>query len=372
MVTILCVRLSVLLQKAQGAFSTDCTYSDEAELSLDGPFVSEVWNLERLHSDGVDGSGTTIAVLDSGINFAHPAFKEKILAIKNFVPEDIDNIDCAVDSDGHGTLCAGIAAGNSFYCPINISDPSSACIKIPPGVAPGANLVICKVTKTSNGDVDSEAFLAALKWLKELHDSGTKIDVVSISLASTFFSSERARVISDLTSSGIIVVCCASNVGRLRFQPISFPARLGQVLCIGAHDENGKATSFSPVGRELDFLAPGENIWGPGPGTIGPFSMDCASGTSCATPAVAGLVCLILHAVDRISKSNPRKYQIAGKPLADLVHNVWVMRELLKEMSSSPGHHTEEIGYGTLNLYRILDRSPEEIMRVVNEIIEDE
>ena len=226
--------------------------------------------------------------------------------------------------------------------------------------------------KTSNGDVDVEAFLAALKWLKELHVSGTKVDVISISLASTYFSSERAQVISDLTCLGIIIVCCASNVGRLRLQPIAFPARLGQVLCIGAHDENGKPTSFSPVGRELDFLAPGDNLWGPGPGTVGPFAMDCASGTSCATPAVAGLICLILQAVGHISESNTYKYQIAGKPLVDLVHNVWVMRELLKEMSSSPGHHAEETGYGTLNPYRILDRSPDEIKRVINEIIEDE
>lgn len=359
-------------QKARGAFSSDCTYSEEAELSTDGPFVSEIWNLERLHEAGIDGTGTTIAVLDSGINFFHPAFKNKILAIKNFVHEDIDNIDCAVDSDGHGTHCAGIAAGSSFYCPQNISDPASSCVRVPPGAAPGANLIICKVVKTSNGDVDVEAFLAALKWLKKLHTSGTKLDVISISLASTYFSSERAQVISDLTCLGIIIVCCASNVGRLRLQPIAFPARLGQVLCIGAHDENGKPTSFSPVGRELDFLAPGDNLWGPGPGTVGPFAMDCASGTSCATPAVAGLICLILQAIVRISESNSQMYQIAGKPLVDLVHNVWVMRELLKEMSSSPGHHAEETGYGTLNLYRILDRSPDEIKRVINEIIEDE
>ena len=70
---------TVFLQKARGAFSTDCTYSEEAELSTDGPFVSEIWALERLHDAGIDGSGTTIAVLDSGINFFHPAFKNKIL-----------------------------------------------------------------------------------------------------------------------------------------------------------------------------------------------------------------------------------------------------------------------------------------------------
>lgn len=362
-----------LTQKARGAFSTDCTYSEEAELSSVGPFISEIWNLERLHGDDIDGRGTTIAVIDSGINYTHPAFKGKVVTIKNFVSEEIDNIDCAIDSDGHGTHCAAIAAGNSFYCPLNSSNPNSACIKVPPGVAPGAKLVVCKVVNTSNGDVDSDAFLASLLWLKKQHTSGKlPIDVISISLASTYYSRERSQVICDLTSLGIIVVCCASNVGRLRMQPIAFPARLGNVLCIGAHDENGKPTSFSPVGRELDFLSPGDNLWGAGPGTVGPFAMDCASGTSCATPAVAGLVCLILQAVSDICARSPEQFQIGGKPLIDLVRNVWVMREILKEMSSSPGHHSEEIGYGTLSPYRVLDRSDEEIMRLIDEIIEDE
>ena len=63
---------------------------------------------------------------------------------------------------------------------------------------------------------------------------------------------------------------------------------------------------------------------------------------------------------------------IAGRQLTEYVKSVWVMRELLKEMSSSPGHHSEEIGYGTLNPYRLLDSNTGEIVRIVNEIIEDE
>lgn len=364
--------LCISFQKAKGAFSSDCTYFDEAELTTNSPFPSTIWNLDRLHSSGTDGTGTTIAIIDSGINYIHPTFKNKIVAVKNFVKSKIDNIDCVIDSDGHGTHCAGLAAANQFFCPTS-SDPKSECILIPPGVAPGAKLVICKVVKTTDGDVDSDAFIEALHWLKNLHLSGrTKIDVVSISLAATYYSHRQAQIISDMTGLGIIIVCCASNVGRLHLQPIAFPARLGQVLCIGAHDENGKPTSFSPVGRELDFLSPGDNLWGPGPGTKGPFAMDCASGTSCATPAVAGLICLILQAVTNISAKNPKKFEIGGKPLIELIHNVWVMRELLKVMSSSPGHHSDEIGYGTLNLYRLLDRSDEEILRIVNDIVEDE
>ena len=302
----------------------------------------------------------------------HAAFKGRIIDVRNFVPSEVDNLDCAIDSDGHGTLCAGIAAGQSFHCPQSSDDPTSLSIRIPPGVAPGARLVVCKVVGTTTGSVDGEAFLSALKWLKSLHTSGQRIDVVSISLASTYYSWKRSQVISELAGLGVVVVCCASNVGRLSLQPISFPARLGHVICIGAHDENGKPTSFSPVGREMDFLAPGQDVWGPGPGTKSPFAMDCASGTSCAAPAVAGLVCLVLQAVAHIYESDRCKFCIGGRPLVDVVRSVWVMRELLKEMSSSPGHHSEEIGYGTLNPYRLLDRGPEELLRMVDEIVDDE
>ena len=359
--------------RAKSAYLSDCSFSKKAadELSPDDPFASNIWELEKLHRSGTDGEGITIAVIDSGINYLHPAFKEKILLVRNFVPEKLNNFDSIVDSDGHGSLCAGIAAGAPF-CPRDGESSDSDSIFIPSGVAPKAKLIICKVVDAGRGEADNKAIVAALQWLKTLATTGTNIDVVSISLAASYFSKQQADLISGLTGLGVIVVCCASNEGRMRFQPISFPGRLGQVLCIGAHDDNGKPTSFSPVGREMDFLGPGKDIWGPGPGTSGPFAMDCASGTSCATPAVAGLVCLVLHRVSRMQAQHPRKYQVSGRPVLECVHNVWVMRELLREMSSSPGHHSEEIGHGTLDPYRLLDRNDDELFRLIDSIVEDE
>lgn len=205
-------------QKAKGAFSSDCTYFDEAELTANSPFPSTIWNLDRLHSSGTDGTGTTLAIIDSGINYTHPTFKDKIVAVKNFVPNKIDNIDCVIDSDGHGTHCAGLAAASEFYCPSSTS-PNSECILLPPGVAPGAKLVICKVVKTTDGDVDSDAFIAALQWLKDLHVTGnSKIDVVSISLAATYYSHRQAQVrrgAGQETACGLSCVCLVSEaIGR--------------------------------------------------------------------------------------------------------------------------------------------------------------
>ena len=296
----------------------------------------------------------------------HATFKGRIIAIKNFVPSEDSDQDCVIDTNGHGTYCAGIAIGQLFDSP---QGQSSICI--PSGVAPGAHLTVCKVADTT-GKFHYNAFINALKWLKSEHISTSEqhIDVVSISLGISKYSKECSQAISELTSLGIIVVCAASNNGRLRLQPVTFPARLGHVLCIGAHDENGKPTSLSPVGREMDFLAPGQDVWGPGPGTKSPFAMDCGSGTSCAAPAVAGLVCLVLQTITRIYESDQDKFCIGKRPLKEVVRSVWVMRELLKEMSSSPGHHSEEIGYGTLNPHRLLDRSPDELLRVIREIVQ--
>ena len=83
---------------------------------------------------------------------------------------------------------------------------------------------------------------------------------------------------------------------------------------------------------------------------LGPWS--CGSGTSCSTPAIAGLVCLVLHDIRRRCEDEESKASdtvIASRPLTHYVRSVWVMRELLKVMSCSPGRHSEEIGYGTIN-----------------------
>ena len=344
--------------------TTDCVWS-ETDLNRLQFTPSQLWNLEQVHKSGTDGSGTIIAVVDTGINSAHCAFQNKILLVKNFAPTETDNFNAIIDSDGHGTLCAGIAAGESFTTSTNPLDPNAQLIDVPCGVAPGAQLIVCSVFKEGESGVAPKIVANALQWLVDYREAGNRLDVVSLSFGTTTYPSEIAHVISALVTMGVIVVCAASNDGRMRLQPISFPARLGHVLCIGAQDDQGKPTSFSPVGRELDFLAPGYQIIGPGPGTQGIFGTNCANGTSFATPAVAGLVCLVLHHISRICNENASD----GRPIIDHVRNVWVMKEILKDMSSSPGHHAEELGYGTLIPSRIFRRHHLEIRRLMYEII---
>ena len=304
----------------------------------------------------------------------HPAFKDKSITVRNFILSPKEAVECAVDYDGHGSHCAGIATGAEYTWPVDEKDKPPTYYKIPSGVAPGAKLIICKVSRIYSKNYGGKTVLAALKWLKEIITSKQEtIDVVSLSFGMPHFSHELSSAISDLVDNGVIVVCAASNSGRTTRHPINYPARLGHVLCIGSHDNCGKPTSFSPVGRQLDFLAPGEGIWGPFAGTYGPFSTDSKSGTSCSTPAVAGLVCLILHDIRRRCETeDSANITIAGKPITDHVKNVWVMRELLKKMSSSPGHHSEELGCGTLDPYLLLDSNTTEIFRIVKMIIGSE
>ena len=278
--------------------------------------------------------------------------------MQNFITDPVDVTGSAVDFDGHGSKCAGIAAGSSFF-------PENNNYEIPSGVAPGAKLIMCKVTKTTTKGctVIKAAVVKALEWLKDEHISGNKIDVVSLSFGGSF-THEEAKAISDLVSNGVIVVCAASNKGSRKRDSIDYPARLGHVLCIGSQNYYGKPSYFTPTGRELDFLAPGEYIWGPGPGSKGPYGRTCHDGTSCSSPAVAGLVCLVLQHI----RQECGDTEIHGKPIMEYVKNVWVMRGLLKEMSTCPGTHTEAKGHGILEPERFLNYRKSDIVRIVEKI----
>ena len=104
--------------------------------------------------------------------------------------------------------------------------------------------------------------------------------------------------------SGKIVFCAASNYGRKQRESICYPAKLEHTLCIGSHDRFENHSRLSPVGQKLDFLSPGENVVVP----VSATDVACESGTSYATPAIAGLICNLLQAVKKkCSEDNCKK-----------------------------------------------------------------
>ena len=333
------------------------------------------WYWSLLNCD-YKGEGTTIAIIDSGIDENHTAFLDhstdpatsRVKQRANFCGGDDNDVK---DEKGHGTFCAGIACGREFNIreievkydefdgkkkfaydkPRKINTYRTVKKgECPPGVAPKANLVICRV-KISN---DDEQVVKALEWVSSLNNP--HVDVVSLSFGWKKYSEKLEKAITTLISSGIIVVCAASNDGYQYQQPIQYPAHLGHVLCIGSHGACGKPSHFSPIGQQIDFLAPGENIAGPAltkyESSKKVYPYRIAEGTSCSAPAVAGLVCLILECINKT----------CGDELKKKVHNHWVMKEVLRNMATNPGIHLNDRGYGSLDPEKFF-KNPEYFVR---------
>ena len=315
------------------------------------------WDLDYIHNEcGYQGEGTVIAVVDSGINEHHITFREntedpQIIGLANFCSSDT-----CKDASGHGTMCAAVACGQPYEAR---SESSNKVIPIPGGVAPKAKLIICKVAEGEKGEGKHEHVVQALGWLKENYteDSSITVDVVSLSLGSQGFTKDIVDAITELTCAGVIVVCAASNKGHKRRQSICFPARLGNVMCVGSHDNHGKPSLFSPVGQDIDFLAHGENIPAPITGSYGEAKLY--SGTSCSTSAVAGLVCLVLECIGKAYPST-----VNGVNILAAIHNHWMMKEILRELCTNPGMHCEDRGYGALNPERFFS-NPKAIVQLV-------
>lgn len=305
------------------------------------------WNMEDIHKCfKFTGKNVNVAILDTGVDINHKAFKGKNLENKIFCYNRINT-----DTDGHGTLCAGILCGKAFKC--RSSDGEE--MECPDGIAPDANLRVYKVFENSCSAVPN---MAVVNALQHIETTDPPIDVISISFGSLAINLKVIEAINDLVKKGVIVVCAASNYGHQYSQTVCYPARMGNVLCIGSHDSHGKASSFSPVGQQIDFLAPGEGISGPNSTLY--FSSICTdSGTSYATPAVAGLVCLIIEFI---------KANVNSEEEMKRYKNHWVMKEILRKISTCPGRHTYDEGFGALNPINFFRRPHELIQSVIDEV----
>jgi subtilisin family serine protease len=242
------------------------------------------------HDAGVRGDGVKVAVIDTGIDYIHddpddnpyvvdPEFNSNYAGGWDFVNNDND----PMDDNGHGTHVSGIlAAEKNGYLVV--------------GVAPEVDLYALKILD-ANGSGDESNLIAALQWAVD-HD----IDVVNMSLGTHGVVPALQTAVENAAAAGLLMVAASGNT--VTFQellygcPVAYPGAYPQVLSTTFTNPNDALTGYSCTGPEVDFAAPGDNIFSPVP--IGPC-MNCSpygyaalSGTSMASPHLAGAVALLV------------------------------------------------------------------------------
>jgi subtilisin family serine protease len=216
------------------------------------------------------GKGAKVAVLDTGVDLNHPDLAGRVAAYRNFTSPDPDDVH---DAQGHGTHTAGIVAGNNNGAGVV-------------GVAPEADLYIAKVLDDDGGGGLS-VITEGIRWA-----IAQGVDIISMSLGCEEQPPDAFhQAIQDAVFAGITVVVAAGNEGHALDWPAAYP----ETISVGALDETFSTAEFSNFGNTLDVIAPGVDIFSTWPG--GRYAI--LSGTSMATPMVAGCIALLLaHAKD--------------------------------------------------------------------------
>jgi subtilisin family serine protease len=236
---------------------------------------------------GVNGAGVKVAVIDTGIDYTHPDLGGclgvacKVAGGYDFVNGDND----PRDDHGHGTHVAGIIAANGVL----------------KGVAPGVTLLAYKVLNESGSGFASDIIAAIERALAD----GAK--VANLSLGGPGDSGDpTSQAIDNATAAGMLSVVAAGNSGP-SYLTISSPGTARTALTVGAADKSWVMASFSSRGYVTDgndfvmkpeVVAPGVSILStvPSTGMLGnPTRYAALSGTSMATPHVAGSAALLLE-----------------------------------------------------------------------------
>jgi VCBS repeat-containing protein len=246
-----------------------------------------------VHDAGIWGQGVRVAVIDTGIDYVHdqppaleppvvdPEFNASYRGGYDFVNDDTD----PMDDNGHGTHVAGIlAAERNWYLVV--------------GVAPQVDLYALKILAADGSGYESDLILA-LQWAVE-HD----MDVVNMSLGTHDVVPALQAAVESAAAAGLLMVAASGNTST--FQEIwygcavTYPGAYPQVLATTFTNPNNALTGYSCTGPEVDFASPGDNIFSPVPvgscQNCSPNGYLPLSGTSMASPHLAGTVALLLGA----------------------------------------------------------------------------
>ncbi|BDU39340.1 S8 family peptidase [Vibrio nigripulchritudo] len=231
-----------------------------------------IWGLDRIdqrdlplnrnYNYNFDGTGVTAYVIDTGVTTTHPEFGGRAVSGYDFVDNDADSTDC----NGHGTHVAGTIGGTQY------------------GVAKNVNIVGVRVLGcTGNGS--TSGVIAGVDWVAA-NASGPSVANMSLGGG---VSTALDRAVANAVQSGVSFMLAAGNSNADACN--SSPAREPSGVTVGSTTSSDSRSSFSNWGSCVDVFAPGSSIksaWFDG-------SYKTISGTSMATPHVAGVAALYLQ-----------------------------------------------------------------------------
>jgi subtilisin family serine protease len=286
--------------------------------STQPPQVLE-WNIDRIDAELAwntsRGTSVKVAIIDTGIDKDHPDLMANLKGGINFVPRGWKVDPEAWDDDnGHGTHVAGIAAA---------VDNEIGVI----GASPEAYLYAVKVLdRTGSGYVSD--VIAGIQWAID-----NDMDVINMSLGTDSDIQSLHDAVDAAYAANIVVVAAAGNDGDTDpDSDVDYPAAYSSVIAVAATDSEDIRASWSSDGTEVELAAPGVEVRSTWKG--GKYKV--LSGTSMASPHVAGTVALIL------ATSVPSTYDADSDGFWDPVE----VRAVLQETADDLGDSGFDVYYG--------------------------
>jgi subtilisin family serine protease len=219
--------------------------------------------LDSKYSYGTTASNVNAYIIDTGINLSHSEFGGRAVSGRDFVDNDADATDC----HGHGTHVSGTIGGASY------------------GLAKGVKLVGVRVLDCQGSGANS-GVIAGVDWVTANH---VKPAVANMSLGGSASTALDAAVRRSIAA-GVSYALASGNSNTNACN--SSPGRVAEALTVNASDSADARASFSNYGTCTDIYAPGVNIKSAWIGNTS--ATNTISGTSMATPHVAGAIALYL------------------------------------------------------------------------------
>ncbi|RCW41581.1 S8 family peptidase [Paenibacillus prosopidis] len=256
----------------------------KADTAESSPTISKQevpWGISKInaievHKKGFTGKGIRIGIIDSGVDYTHDDLN--VVGGVSFV----DGASDYFDNYGHGTAVAGI---------IGAKDNLIGVV----GVAPESKLYAIKVLD-SMGEGYISDIVSGIEWAVE-----NNLNIVNLSLEVSMDNKVLNKSVKEAYKRGVLLISAAGNMGSMG--TLAYPSAYKEVIAVGAINSSNERTVFSGTGKDLELMAPGENVYS----TYLNDQYTMNVGTSMASAHVAGVAALIWEANPNLRNEDIRE-----------------------------------------------------------------